>query len=74
MTPLQIPTPGGLELIVVLIIFAVQILVIGAVIVGVVHLARRFGGGSDRAEELEARVEQVEAENEELEAELDSRR
>ena len=65
LTPLQISTPGGAELLVIFLIVVVNLLIVAALIGGVLYLIRRADRGGDerdRVEELEARVEELESE------------
>jgi len=55
--PLQLP--GGMELLVVLMIFLIPAAFLVAIVGGVVYLLRRRSG---RLEELESRIEELEAE------------
>ncbi|WP_286672161.1 hypothetical protein [Halorarius halobius] len=62
MFPLQMGLPGGPELLVILLIMVLLLGVpLALVAVGVV-LYRSRSGGSDRTEELEARIDELESE------------
>jgi sec-independent protein translocase protein TatA len=57
---LQMPIPGGPELLIILLVMALLVGV-PVVLAGVILVARFVGGGEDDVAELRARIEELEA-------------